>query len=317
MTTYTKVPLKGYDNDLPKYKPIVYAQPPEESGLPKNYFVSVCVGMRQSGKTVSTVKLIKYYEEHGVFDKDGNECPLRTIIVSPTFRSNPIFLSLKSLDVDNDVYENYSDPLLLEILDEIEEQRIESIEYQKKLKTYHKFLKVRSTKQLSPAELLTLYTEKFEKPVPPKYPFPAVVHIIFDDLIGTASYKQNGKSALNNLVVKNRHTSGGVNLHFLIQTAKQCPKLIRTNASLLLLYRYNSDELLKDLYECVSGVLTPEEFETLYNSCTEEKFNFMCVDCTHKDIKIKQNWNFEILLNKKNKVEKPKKKKDKEIKDNV
>ena len=40
MTTYQKIKLKGFDNKLPKYKPIVYPQPKEESNLPKNYLTS-------------------------------------------------------------------------------------------------------------------------------------------------------------------------------------------------------------------------------------------------------------------------------------
>lgn len=304
MTTYQKIKLKGFDNKLPKYRPIVYPQPKEESNLPKNYFVSVCIGMRQSGKTVSTVKLIQYYENMGVYDEDGKEVPIRTIIFSPTFDSNPIFTSLKSLDVDYDVHRNYSDKLLLEVIDEIENDRIEALEYQDKLKLYKKFLRTRSLKYLTPKELLTLNEFEFKKPQPPKYPIPPCVHIIFDDLIGTNSFKPNGKSALNNLVVKNRHTSGGLNLHFLVQTAKQLPKLIRSNASLLLLYRYNSDKLLEDLYECVSGVLTPDQFKNVYDEATKEKYNFLCVDCTKKTIQLKQNWEYEIIINAKEKEDK-------------
>jgi hypothetical protein len=297
-TTFKKVKIPNFDNKLPKYKPIVYPQPKEESNLPKNYFVSVCIGMRQSGKTVSTVKLIQYYENMGVYNEDGQKVPIRTIIFSPTFDANPIFTSLKSLDVDYDVHRNYSDKRLLEVLDEIENDRIEALEYQENLKLYKKFLRTRSLKYLTPRELLTLDKMEFEKPQPPKYKIPPCVHIIFDDLIGTNSFKPNGKSALNNLVVKNRHTSGGLNLHFLVQTAKQLPKLIRSNASLLLLYRYNSDKLLEDLYECVSGVLTPEQFKKIYDEATIEKYNFLVVDCTGKNIKLKQNWDHEIILEK-------------------
>lgn len=294
---FTKQKIKGRDNKPVKYKKIPYPQPKESSGLPKNFFVCLCIGARQSGKTVSTVKLIKYYEKEGVYNEKGERIPIRTIIVSPTFDSNPIFKSLSSLDPDRDVYEEYSDKLILQILEDIEKEKAEIEDYQEKLQMYNKFLKVKKLTELTPYETITLNIMDWR---PPKktveYDHPPVYNLIFDDLVGTNAFKPVGASALNNLILKNRHK--GINIFILAQSAKQIPKIIRINSSLLLLYKYNSDKMLDDLFEIISGSLTMEQFKILYEEAVSEKYNFLNVDCTKQHIEFRQNFDHLFVLDK-------------------
>ncbi len=68
----------------------------KESFLPKNYMVSCFCGSRGSGKTYTCVKLIKQYENHGIYDKTNIKVIIRTILFSPTIQANKIFNSLDS-----------------------------------------------------------------------------------------------------------------------------------------------------------------------------------------------------------------------------
>lgn len=297
--SFTKTKLKNRDNKPVKYKSIPYPQPKEKSGLPKNFFVALVIGARQSGKTVSCVKLIKYYEDEGVYNEHGERVPIKTILISPTFHSNPIFKSLKSLDVENDVHEEYSDKLLLRILDEIEEEKAAILDYQEKVELYKKYVRVGVSK-LKPMEVFILNAMDWEPPIKTvEYDHPPVYHMIFDDLVGTNAFKPVGASALNNTSIKNRHK--GINLWFLAQSVKQVPKIIRINSSLLLLYKYNSDKMLEDLFDIISGSLTLENFKKLYEEATREKYNFLTIDCTKQHLEIKQNFDFLFVLNDKKK----------------
>ena len=75
------------------------------------FFTSMFIGSKNSGKTYGLVKMIKNYEEQPIKDSKGNILEIRTILFSPTGKSeaNPIYTSLSSLDFDNDVIENYTD----------------------------------------------------------------------------------------------------------------------------------------------------------------------------------------------------------------
>ena len=76
------------------------------------------IGSKNSGKTYGLVKMIKNYEDKPVKDSKGNTLEIKTILFSPTGKSeaNPIYTSLKSLDFENDVIENYTDNKLIEKL---------------------------------------------------------------------------------------------------------------------------------------------------------------------------------------------------------
>jgi hypothetical protein len=319
MTTYTKIPISGFDNKPVKFKNTIdYPQPPEDSLLPNNFYTCLAIGSTGTGKTYSVVKLLKYQEEHKFYNKDDEEIPQRIFLCSPSFESNPIFNSLKYLDED-DIVHDYTDAKLQIILDDIKETKQEAEQYQEDLKEYRKFVKAKRVNDLSPKTLLTLHRIDFEPPVPPKYKFPPVNSIIFDDLINSPAYKATGKSLINSLCVRNRHL--GINVYILAQSANQIPKTVRSQARLLMLYRYNSKNIIEDLYEIVSSVLTPEAFEQIYMENTEEKYTYLTIDNTHKDLTIKQNLDTLIVLSKGRTTApkvKPKKKKDKkEVKEDV
>lgn len=296
---YIKKKIPGFDNDPVPFKAsIEYPQPKAKTGLPNNFYTALVIGGTGTGKTFSVVKLLKYYEKYKIYTKQGEEVPQRIFLFSPSIESNPIFTSLKNLD-EEDQYTNYSDSQLQKVLDEIKEVKDEAEAYQYQLKLYKKFLKTRSLKDLSPEQLLTLNENDFNPPVKPRYPIAPVNFIILDDLINSPAYKATGKSLINSLAVRNRHLS--INLFILAQSAPQIPKTVRSQARLLMLYRYNSKNIIEDLYEIVSSVLTPQEFEKLYLDATSKKYNFLTIDNTKSEITFKQNLDTLLVLKKKEK----------------
>lgn len=303
--SYDKIELDGFDNKPVPFKDTVkYPQPKKKSNLPFNFFTALAIGSTGSGKSFSVSKLLKYYEKAKMYDTDKNIVPQRIIIFCPTYYSNPIYNSLKNLDEENDVYTTYSDTLLQEVLDDIKAVKKESQDYAEIMAAYKKFLKVKNLNQLTPEEMILLHKINFDLKylTKPRYEIPPVNHLIFDDLISTNAYKSNGVSLLSNLAVRNRHLQ--CNLYFLAQSVKQLPKIIRVQARLLMIYRYNSKSIVDDLYEVVSGVLKPEEFEKIYFDASDLKYNFLTIDNTGSDLVLKQNFNYLIRLNsKKDKVD--------------
>ena len=75
--------------------------------------------------------MIKHYEKHKIM-KDGTEYKLRTHLISPTIQANEIYQSLDSLDMKKDAHDDYSDTLLLNIIDDI---KTEKKEYEKYIKS--------------------------------------------------------------------------------------------------------------------------------------------------------------------------------------
>ena len=56
--------------------------------------------------------------------------------------------------------------------------------------------------------------------------------------------------------------------------------------------------ILEDMYDEVSNVLTPENFEELYNKATEEQFGALVIDSTGKSKRSLKGW--DIILEQKN-----------------
>lgn len=302
-------PIKNRDNKPVKYKDIAYPQPISKD-LPRNFYTALVVGQTGSGKTVSIVKLLKYYETEKIFTKDGELCEQRILLISPTFQSNPIWKTLKNLDVETDVYEgDYSNQMLQDILDDIDIVKKEALEYQKILAIWKKFKKVKKISELKNNEIMILEMIDYdiENVYEPRYKTPPVTHLILDDLVCSSAFRPN--SLVSNLSVRNRHRY--INLFVLAQSAKQITKIIRIQARLLMLYRFNSKSICEDLYELVSNVLTPEQFEKIYMEVTNEPYQFLCIDNTKSKLQLKKNFDNLIIVSKDKSLEKDKVKKNK------
>lgn len=293
--------IENWDNKPVRHKKNRYPLPTDKNS-PRMYFVCLAVGSRGSGKTFSIVKLIKQYEKYGIMNQITQEkTAQRVILFSPTVEANPIFNSLKHLE-DKDVVTNYSDDKLLEVIDDIKHEADETKEYQRRLELYHKFIKHSKKKPenlvklFTPEELIELELMNYEPPKEPTYPNGCVNFLVFDDLIGSSAFKSVGKSALTNLVLKNRHL--GCNILIATQSLKSIPKPIRNNTSLFILYRFaNKKIVLEDLYEEVSGRLKPDEFERVYDYATEGDHDALVMDFTgDKENTFRKNFDERILI---------------------
>jgi len=113
--------------------------------LSKKKFDSLHVGARGSVKTYTVVQMIKYYEKHKI-TRDGVEYKLRTHLISPTIQPNEIYQSLDSLDMEKDVHDNYSNKLLLDIIEDIKTEKAEFDKFSLYKKSYEKFMKTPESK---------------------------------------------------------------------------------------------------------------------------------------------------------------------------
>lgn len=262
--------------------------------LPSMYFVSLWVGSRGSGKTYAIAQLLKQYEKCGLVDYEtGHKVAQRIVLFSPTADSNPIFTALKNLH-DNDIITSYSDSKLVDVIDDVKLNKQETIDYQRKMKLYHKFLRVKRIDELTPDELFELEVMNFEPPEEPKYPHGCVTFFVLDDLVGSAAFKSTGKSALTNLVLRNRHL--GINIMIATQNLKAVPKSIRTNTSLFVIFRFASKKIIvEDLYSEVSNLMTIEDFEDIFDYATKEEHSALVIDFSQpKERRLKMN--FEKIL---------------------
>jgi len=277
-----EINIKGWNNDIVNHPKVVYPQC-NDSGAPKNYFVSLFVGARGSGKTYLLTKLLKTFEEKKCY-KDGEEVPQRIVLISPTAHSdsNVIFKSLKNLDWDIDVLTEYSDEIL--------KQQYE--------KCYNKFKKV-SIDKLTDEECELLYKydfEKFEDIPEPKYPNSFLLHWVIDDMIGSNIFK-NGKSAFTNLVTRNRHVVPG-NIIIATQAIMQIPKTIRLNSNLIVLFKFaNKKQVIDDIHPVVSAYVTEDQLMELYEYATSEAHNALVIDGTSSKIIFKKNFDKILELN--------------------
>jgi hypothetical protein len=197
---------------------------------------------------------------------------------------------------DDDIITNYTDDKLIKVIEDIKYEAEQTKEYKRKFNLYRKFLKVKKVEELDQEELMELDMMNYEPPPKPNYPNGCVNHIIFDDLIGTPAFKATGRSALTNLVLKNRHHQCCI--YICTQNLKAIPKSIRNNTSLFILYRFANKRLvLDDIYEEVSGILTPEQFTKIYDYATEKDHDALVLDFTgDKKNRLRKNFDERILL---------------------
>ena len=288
--------LNSLNNIVPK---VNKKEPPKSvnNDLTPFFFTSMFIGAKNSGKTYGLVKMIKNYEDQPIKDSKGNTLEIRTILFSPTGKSeaNPIYTTLKSLDFTNDVIEQYTDNKLIDKLNEIEKDKEDIEDYNKYVKAYKIFEKNENINLIDPEYLILLHQYDFEhyENIPkPKYKHPPIVFIILDDLIGDNKVFKR-QSLINNITIKHRHL--GVNLVFTSQNPKSIPNIIRNNIDLYVLYKFaNVKMVLEKLYEEVSNLLTEKQFEDLYKHATNEAHDALVID-THpnieRDNRFKKNFN--------------------------
>lgn len=298
-------PLSGFNNKL-SYSKLNYPQCNCGGNCPKFYMNMIYCGARQSGKTFSCISLLKHYEKHQII-KNGEVHPLRVILLSPTVDANPIFHSLTSLDFERDVYEDYSDEILLDIIQDIKDVKQECEDF-KEYRDFYKIFektpedKLDSLYDKNPEAFMKLEENDFahyDNIPQPRYYNPPVNVIILDDMMAQGAFSNKAKSALTNAYIKNRHL--GICFCLLVQTLKGAiPKNMRLNTSVFFLSKFQNHKMIcEDIYEEVSDALSLEDFTMLYQHATKEKYGALIMDLTDGKRFLK-GWNTQLILDKNN-----------------
>jgi hypothetical protein len=289
--------VNGWNNKPVKTDDVIYPQSKDDKA-PKNYFLGIFCGSRGSGKSYLFTKLLKTLEEQKAYLGD-KLIPQRIILISSTAHSdsNRIFKTLKNLDWDNDVIEDYDDDLLKIKMDELKHDLDHAKDYKLYKEAWNNFLKCKSIDSLSDDELKILYSYDFTpfKEFPkPKFPDGFLIHWIIDDMLGTNIFK-NGRSAFTNLCIRNRHIIPG-NIIIAIQSIMSVPKTIRLNANLLALFKFaDSNKVLEDVYPLFSAFVKEDAFKELYEYATQEPHDALVIDATRGKPIFKKN--FDKVLN--------------------
>jgi len=284
--------LDGWNNNLIKTDEVIYPQS-KDNKAPKNYFLGIFCGSRGSGKSFLFTKLLKTLEEKKVYLND-KVVPQRIVLISSTAHSdsNKIFKTLKNLDWDNDVIEDYDDDLLKMKMDELKNDLDHSKDYKLYREAWKNFNECKSIDELDDDEIKLLYSYDFIpfKEFPkPKYPDGFLIHWIIDDMLGTNIFK-NGRSAFTNLCIRNRHLIPG-NIIIAIQSIMNVPKTIRLNANLLALFKFSDYEtILEDVYPLFSAFVKEQQFKELYEYATKEPHSALVIDATHGKPIFKKNF---------------------------
>lgn len=274
--------LQGFNNKL-VFDKLNYPQC-SCGKCPKFYWNMLNIGARGSGKTYTIVQMIKHYEKHKIM-RDGVEYKLRTHLISPTIQANEIYQSLESLDMKKDAHDDYSDALLLSILDDIKSEKKEYDKYLLYKKYYEKLSKTDESKidklyDENPHMFHLLEEYNYENPKNIKYPMQKINIIVLDDLLGSDAFTKKTKSVLTNAMIRNRHM--GICFALLVQSIKAVPKNIRLNCSVFQLAAFkNKKVILEDIYDEVSNVVDIDTFEKLYDHATAKPYGSLIIDTTN------------------------------------
>jgi len=294
----TETPIKDFNSKL-KFDTAKYPQCTCNKGCPKFFYNAVFCAARASGKTWTMSRLLKHYEDNVIKDNDGNVCKTRVFIISPTIDQNVVFKSLKSVDFENDVYDEYTDENLEEIIDKINTVKQECQDYRDYKNAYNKYmiLKANELHKLTDEELHMLTSHNFEHyktlPVPKWGPVPPINFLLLDDILGTKALSTSKRSKLTNLYIKNRHHQ--LCCMIAVQSMRGLSREIRLNSNVFFLGKFATKRVvLEDMYEELSNCLSMDLFEELYDKATEEKYGALVIDLTDGKKFMK---NFDSILN--------------------
>lgn len=264
------------------------------SNLPSLFFSCLIVGAKNSGKSYAMTSLLKMFEENPIYDINGNELEQRIILFSPTAlnATNIIFKNLKNLK-EEDIYLEYSDEILEEILKDIKNHIDEVNKYEKIKKVFEKYNKTKE--KLTDEEYWIIYNHQNIKPIEEKRHI--ITHICFDDLIGDKNtFKKSRDGGLVKFLLKHRHLY--TNIFITTQYINAIQPIIKNNIDIFCLFKYsNLNDVISKFYPVVSGVMLENQFKELYEYSTTDKFNFLTIN-TKGGLNLRKNWNSKIMIKK-------------------
>jgi hypothetical protein len=270
------------------------------------FFNYLGVASRGGGKTYNTVKIIKEYEKSKMFSNNG-ETPhkIRSILISPTYDANKnLWRNLKSLD-ENDIYEEYTEEILKNIIEDVK-RIIDEVDIYNKYIEYYNLVEETSKEEiqlllkLNPEIPLLLNKFNYETPAKVKkyfrYTSKPITFIILDDIMGSSALNRKSENLLKYWLIKNRHIF--TSFFILVQSMKSVDKSIRLNCNLFYLGKFsNKKAILNDLFEEVSSILTEDQFSNLYNTAINSNdHGALMIDLTGSKKRFYNNLEKELLI---------------------
>ena len=287
--------IKGMEIIPPKHESGQYKTSPN---LPKMHQVCVAVGKRASGKTTAVVNLIE--------KMNYDYC----ICVSPTMNSNKEIMS--RLKVEH-IFEDTDDTAIVDNIKNIINQEATDLEtYLEDLKKYNKLMKdIKSGKYMGNDDLLLQFfndeDNMFLKPTHRWNGEKPKIAVMIDDAMGSMLYAKPRK--LNGLATYSRHLGQlreggaiGCSLFFLIQSFKAqtggLSKVIRNQATSMILFRTKDANELEDVAESVAGEIDKETFYKIYDKAIGDgnNYEFLFIDFHPKPNQSMFRQRFDIFL---------------------
>jgi len=269
-------------------------------GLPQGFFSLLSVGSSGSGKTNAVINLIEklkpYYNVYILISPTG------CIDIERRKRGEKKYNKLK-IKFDEE-YQEYHHGLIGQIMSRQKKRLIDYEDWLKYKKIYDKAIE-HLTKNDNQEDAIYSFKDvefilKFNFCTPNdktefKQQIPPTAMLIIDDMASTPIYS-NGSSLgeLINLQMKNRHYK--MSVFNLLQAYKLCPRSIRLNSRVMMLFPCKSKKMILEFSDTCNGQYTPEEFLKLYDYATRDKpYDFLYIDCNEG---FRKNFNKKLDINK-------------------
>lgn len=268
--------------------------------LPQGFFSLLAVGQSGSGKTNAVLNLIQrlkpYYNVY--------------ILISPTGcydqergkRGEPKYDTL-NIKFDEE-HSGYNRGLIASI---VERQKQRLVAYEQWIlysKRYHQAIKFLENHEDDDDAIYRFKHVDFimkydfcspnDKTMFTQQIVPTAM-LIVDDMASTPIYT-NSLGELVNLQMKNRHYK--MSVFNLVQAYKLCPRSIRLNSSVMMLFPCKSRKMILEFADTCCAQYTPEDFLKLYEYATmDSPHSFLYIDCRLKD-GFRKNFNEKIDIKK-------------------
>lgn len=269
------------------------------------FFNYLGVASRGGGKTYNAVKIIKEFENSKMTSGSGVEHKIRTILISPTYDANKgLWSNLKSLN-ENDIYEEYNESILRDIIDDIK-GIIDEVDIYNKYINYYDLIdktpknEIQELLKSNPEIQVLLKKYNYETPSKVKkyfrYTTKPITFLLLDDIMGSSALNRKSENLLKYWLIKNRHIF--TSFFILVQSMKSVPKDIRLNCNLFYLGKFsNKKTILEDIHQEVSSVLTENQFEALYDKAIEDnQHGALIIDLTGSKKRFYKSLDKELLI---------------------
>lgn len=268
MLEVTEIPDSGKDHPNPPHPCLM-----------KHEFTLALIAPKGAGKTTLLINLLKFYK--GYFHK--------IIVFSPTVKKDEKWKYAKSLVLLKQNTE------LVEALAKIQKEK-----NKESIVPYDppKFLlsdpqrgpPKKFTGKIDPEFFIADYTvedlediikqqaemiEYLEKFGYTKHTADRIL-IVADDVVAAGLYSNAKNDKFKGLNTRHRHES--VSIIMVTQAYKEIPKTVRSNFTGFIIFKINSDNELKVIYEEYPLGFTKNEWYDMYKECTDEKHGFMYFD---------------------------------------